>query len=88
TDGDARGGHALSYHLNFAFSTFDRDNDNAGSTNCAVEHHGAWWYKSCASSNLNGNYMAADDALSSIYWYYLPGGRFNIKYTEMKIRPV
>ncbi|PIK48944.1 Tenascin-R [Apostichopus japonicus] len=79
--------YALSFYLNSAFSTFDRDNDIDGSTNCAAYQHGAWWYKSCANSNLNGDYMAADDAQSSIYWYNLPGGRYNIKYTEMKIRP-
>ncbi|XP_071830429.1 fibrinogen-like protein A [Apostichopus japonicus] len=89
TDGGAPGGYALSTHRNSAFSTFDRDNDKAvGSTNCAISRHGAWWYKNCAESNLNGDYMAADDALSSIQWYFLPGGHYNIKYTEMKIRPV
>ncbi|XP_071836404.1 ficolin-1-like isoform X2 [Apostichopus japonicus] len=88
TDGGAPGGFALSYHLNSAFTTFDRDNDKADSTNCADILHGAWWYKSCANSNLNGDYMAADNDGSSIYWYFLPGGHYNIKYTEMKIRPV
>ncbi|PIK58778.1 tenascin, partial [Apostichopus japonicus] len=87
-DGGAPGGYALSYHLNSAFSTFDRDNDKAGGTSCAAIYHGAWWYKKCALSNLNGDYMAANDAQSSIYWYGLPGGSTNIKYTEMKIRPV
>ncbi|XP_071853771.1 fibrinogen-like protein A isoform X1 [Apostichopus japonicus] len=85
---DASDGIALSYHLNSAFSTFDRDNDDTGRTNCAVERHGAWWYKSCANSNLNGDYMTADGDRSSIQWYDLPGSQFNIKYTEMKIRPV
>ncbi|XP_071837490.1 fibrinogen-like protein A [Apostichopus japonicus] len=89
TDGGAPGGYALSSHLNYAFSTFDRDNDiAAGSTNCAATNHGAWWYKSCAESNLNGDYMAADNDKSSIRWLELPGGDYNIKYTEMKIRPV
>ncbi|XP_071830434.1 fibrinogen-like protein A isoform X2 [Apostichopus japonicus] len=82
------GGHALSSHLNSAFSTFDRDNDKSNSVHCAVRRHGAWWYKSCAASNLNGDYMAADDDASSIHWQELPGGEYNIKYTEMKIRPV
>ncbi|PIK50994.1 hypothetical protein BSL78_12123 [Apostichopus japonicus] len=88
TDGGAHGGYVLSFSRNSAFSTFDRDNDKAGGTSCAAIYHGAWWYKSCAVSNLNGDYMAADDALSSIHWYDLPGGHYNIKYTEMKIRPV
>ncbi|PIK33933.1 tenascin [Apostichopus japonicus] len=88
TDGGAHGGYVLSSHRNSAFSTFDRDNDKAGGTSCAAICHGAWWYKKCALSNLNGDYMAANDAQSSIYWYDLPGGQYNIKYTEMKIRPV
>ncbi|PIK58777.1 putative ficolin-1-like, partial [Apostichopus japonicus] len=87
TDGGHPGGYALSAHLNSAFSTFDRDNDIADSTNCAVTNHGAWWYKSCAvltSMVLYGSRYA----LSSIYWSSLPGGGYYIKYTEMKIRPV
>ncbi|XP_071840829.1 fibrinogen-like protein A isoform X1 [Apostichopus japonicus] len=87
-EGGDSGGHALSNHRNCSFSTFNKDNDESGSTHCAVERHGAWWYKSCATSNLNGDYMAADDNESSIHWYDLPGGLYNIKYTEMKIRPV
>ncbi|PIK42966.1 hypothetical protein BSL78_20176, partial [Apostichopus japonicus] len=88
-EGGSSGGYALSSHRKDAFSTVDRDNDIADSTNCAVTNHGAWWYKSCATSNLNGNYMAAnDDGESSIKWHDLPGGQYNIKYTEMKIRPV
>ncbi|XP_071837498.1 fibrinogen-like protein A [Apostichopus japonicus] len=87
-DRGAPGGHALSSHLNSSFSTFDRDNDIAADSNCADSNHGAWWYKSCANSNLNGNYTAADNDTSSIYWLDLPGGLYNIKYTEMKIRPV
>ena len=39
-----------------AFSTKDRDN-NIDSRNCAVEYNGAWWYKSCHDSNLNGKYL-------------------------------
>ncbi|PIK50958.1 putative angiopoietin-related protein 2-like, partial [Apostichopus japonicus] len=87
-EGGASGGHALSNHRNCSFSTFNKDNDESGSTHCAVESHGAWWYKSCATSNLNGDYMTADDAASSIHWHELPVGLYNIKYTEMKIRPV
>ncbi|KAK3738542.1 hypothetical protein RRG08_048202 [Elysia crispata] len=43
----------LSYHNNKPFSTFDRDND-VNPRNCALECHGAWWYRSCHESNLNG----------------------------------
>ena len=44
---------ALKGHNGKRFSTFDRDNDESKS-NCAQLATGAWWYGSCASSNLNG----------------------------------
>ncbi|XP_071837560.1 fibrinogen-like protein A isoform X4 [Apostichopus japonicus] len=79
----------LEYHRNQAFSTYDRDNDNNNAGNCAVTFQGAWWYKNCHYSNLNGDYHAVDNQPAvSITWSYLPGNSHNIKYTEMKIRPV
>ncbi|XP_071837520.1 fibrinogen-like protein A isoform X3 [Apostichopus japonicus] len=84
----------LEYHRHQAFSTYDRDNDNNKAGNCAETYHGAWWYKHCHRSNLNGDYHAVDDNPEqgkrgvSITWKFLPGDSHNIKYTEMKIRPV
>ncbi|PIK41049.1 tenascin, partial [Apostichopus japonicus] len=83
----------LEFHRNQAFSTYDRDHDN-NNGNCAETYHGAWWYKSCHRSNLNGDYHAVEDTSNpnrqgvSISWKFLPGNSYNIKYTEMKIRPV
>ncbi|XP_060586278.1 fibrinogen alpha chain-like [Ruditapes philippinarum] len=45
----------LKYHNLRPFSTFDRDLDSVVQ-NCAVERHGAWWYKNCGYVNLNGYY--------------------------------
>ncbi|XP_071837510.1 ryncolin-1-like isoform X2 [Apostichopus japonicus] len=84
----------LEYHRNQAFSTNDRDHDKFKYMNCAKKYQGAWWYKNCHYSNLNGDYHAADDNPKqdkrgvSISWKFLPGNYYNIKYTEMKIRPV
>lgn len=48
-------GDSLSYHQGRPFSTEDRDNDVAV-TNCAMSYKGAWWYKNCHRTNLNGKY--------------------------------
>lgn len=48
-------GDALTYHNGWKFTTFDRDNDIALS-NCALTHHGGWWYKNCHLANPNGRY--------------------------------
>lgn len=48
-------GDAVTYHNGWKFTTWDRDNDVALS-NCALMHHGAWWYKNCYLANLNGKY--------------------------------
>jgi len=79
-------GDSLSYHDNMEFSTFDRDNDKHEKKNCAREHHGAWWYNSCAESNLNGHYntLETGNPESKIDWesllYYRTQG-----WVEMKV---
>ncbi|XP_071836892.1 fibrinogen-like protein A [Apostichopus japonicus] len=82
----------MAYHRNQTFTTFNRDNDRHSSYNLAQFCHGAWWHGSyCYNnyySNLNGLYTAGSTTYKSIYWYNLPGSSYNIKYAEMKIRPV
>ncbi|XP_033644647.1 ficolin-2-like [Asterias rubens] len=78
-------GDKLSHHNNQAFSTKDRDND-ASSGNCAELGHGAWWYRSCTYSNLNGRYYnEASISAYGIRWRGFSGYR-SLKTTEMKIR--
>ncbi len=43
-------------HNAMAFSTRDRDNDIRFYDNCAETFSGAWWFKSCFESHLNGLY--------------------------------
>lgn len=76
---------SLSYHSNMAFSTYDRDNDLNGG-NCPILHGSAWWYNSCDYSDLNADYFAAAGADQSIEWTGLPGGGYNLKFVEMKVR--
>jgi ficolin len=69
------------------FTTYDRDNDQWGS-NCAVSYQGAWWYKSCHHSNLNGLYLkAGEKSPNGMKWYYLKNDNRSMKKSEMKIRP-
>ena len=69
---------------NTYFSTFDRDND-AWDSKCAVSLKGAWWYKNCADSNLNGPHTS-NTSYQRIVWH----NGSNWKYyssVEMKVRP-
>ena len=82
-------GDSLSYHRNMAFSTKDRDNDNAN--NCAASYKSAWWYKSCVNANLNGYYYHGSHVGSDyrgINWNTWKGHSYSAKRAEMKIRPV
>ena len=78
-------GDSLSYHNNMAFSTKDRDND-ADSRNCAQQFKGAWWYKYCHHSNLNGLYLGPTGSNSTgNMWRHWKGFQ-SLKRTEMKMR--
>ena len=72
-------------HNNMAFTTKDRDNDRY-STNCAVHFTGAWWYNSCHSSNLNGQYLGDKYDNRGATWSHFRYSR-SLKFTEMKLRP-
>ena len=75
------------YHNGMKFTTRDNDNDNS-SGNCAQRWHGAWWFKYCFISHLNGPYHH-NPVISSgigIIWYDWKGGDYSLKFTEMKTR--
>eukprot|EP00118_Oscarella_pearsei_P025729 m.308666 g.308666 ORF g.308666 m.308666 type:complete len:179 (+) comp44473_c0_seq1:931-1467(+) len=71
-------GNNLALHNGMKFTTKDNDNDPYV-LNCAKSYHGAWWYKSCHSSNLNGGYHYKD--FRGMMWYATI-----FKFTEMKFR--
>ena len=77
-------------HNHMAFSTKDRDNDGAGSYDCANNYPGSWWYGYCLYSNLNGQYYDRNNHQRSdakgIVWHGFRQWN-TMKFTEMKMRP-
>ncbi|XP_067676428.1 fibrinogen C domain-containing protein 1-like [Haliotis asinina] len=70
-------GDKMLYHNNTRFSANNLDLDTA-SNNCAVQYKGAWWFKSCYKSHLNGLDSKGPR------WSGLSG----LKSSSMKIRPL
>ena len=83
-------GDSLYYNNNHPFSTKDQDNDVHSTVNCAQAYTGAWWYKSCTISNLNGHYYSAPNPPSNtaVHWRQWRGYNYSLKVTEMKVRRV
>jgi ficolin len=73
------------------FTTIDEDHDQCSYCNCAVNKHGAWWYKYCHCANLNGLYVPGpvSDSLggSVASWGSWRGPYYSMNFTEMKLRP-
>ncbi|XP_071837330.1 uncharacterized protein [Apostichopus japonicus] len=76
---------AMRYHNGAEFSTQDEDNDGYSYYDYADYFSSAWWYDYYYYyyCDLNAPYTGS----FTIYWYNFPGGYYNIKSTEMKIRP-
>jgi len=72
--------------INMMFTTKDRDNDLKSNGNCAVVNIGAWWYRSCHCSNLNGLYQGGGNA-QKVTWSTFRGQGYSLKHAEMKFRP-
>ncbi|XP_028409467.1 microfibril-associated glycoprotein 4-like [Dendronephthya gigantea] len=80
-------GDSLAYQNQMQFTTKDSDND-AWKSNCASYYEGAWWYKACHASNLNGKYLSSGQvSTQGITWYNWKNSYYTLKKTEMKIRP-
>ena len=89
TAGDAMGNTGLHTLNNMQFTTYDRDNDVLRFSNCAKMAQGAWWYRTCADSNLNGLYLyGPDTTFTGIFWYNWKNSYDSLKKSEMKIRRV
>ncbi|XP_055999169.1 fibrinogen C domain-containing protein 1-like [Ostrea edulis] len=79
-------GDSLKYHNGHKFTTHDEDNDGWSSNNCAVDRHGAWWYRKCANSNLNGQYTEAAVSGKKYPCWYGWKSFTALKGTSMQIR--
>ena len=89
TAGDSMVWHQSKSSLNNTpFSTYDRDNDDS-SRHCAANYReGAWWYRHCARSNLNGRYLGqSGNGNTAMLWYSWKENQ-SLKKSEMKIRRV
>lgn len=85
--GDA--GDSFSYHNGMRFSMKDQDNE-ISATNCVQKHNGAWWYRDCHASNLNGAYLRGYQPSmqgQGVNWESFRGSIYSLKKTEMKICP-
>ncbi|XP_006835053.1 PREDICTED: fibrinogen C domain-containing protein 1 [Chrysochloris asiatica] len=82
-------GDSLLKHSGMRFTTKDRDSDHS-ENNCAAFYRGAWWYRNCHTSNLNGQYLRGAHAsyADGIEWSSWTGWQYSLKFSEMKIRPV
>ena len=86
-------GDSLAYHDSMPFSTLDRNNDN-NSGICATWCRGAWWYKDCFESNLNGQYHDSGPYTThtgwgdGMVWKHIKNTNYySLKSSIMKIMP-
>lgn len=88
---EGNAGDSLIYHAGYQFSTKDVDQDVWDEGNCAQTHTGAWWYKSCDTSNLNGKYfitgkLAENQTYQGMYWSKFHGPQYGLRKARMMVR--
>ena len=82
-------GDSLTRQVGMQFSTVDQDNDVWSGGQCAQLYKGAWWYKACHDSNLNGHYYGGPHQswADGVEWKHWTGYYYSLRFTEMKFRP-
>ncbi|XP_071133111.1 fibrinogen C domain-containing protein 1-like [Mytilus edulis] len=82
-------GNSLKHNNGMSFTTKDRENDLHYIVNCANDRGGAWWYHSCTSVNLNGQYLQGGQVdLKSIHWYMWKASSISLQSSVMMFRKV
>jgi hypothetical protein len=81
-------GNSLNTHNGMKFSTQDVDND-ISTENCAVEKNGAWWFRRCSRSHLNGEYLGGhhEHLRKGVFWVSYKGTNYSYEIAEMKVGP-
>ncbi|XP_062556278.1 angiopoietin-related protein 1-like [Armigeres subalbatus] len=77
-------GDGLRYSEGMRFSTPDNDVDES-KFNCAIQRMGAWWYKDCTYSNLNGLYED-DNQQRAMNWFPFKDSDDGLKSSKIMIR--
>ena len=82
-------GDALTRHNNRPFLTKDH-RGTGSSAPCPVRYKGAWWYRYCHHSNLNGQYLrgAHTSHADGVNWFHWKGYYYSLKTSIMMIKPV
>ena len=85
TEFSGTAGDSMTYHNGMMFSTRDQDND-VNDISCAQKFTGAWWYKKCHESNLNGRY-GDNTYAKGVGWFLWRGHHYSLKESVMKVKP-
>ncbi|GFO05785.1 ficolin-1 [Plakobranchus ocellatus] len=85
--GNYRGtaGDSLDFHNGRKFTTHDRDNDLAETSNCSVTQQSGWWYNDCDTADLNSIMNGKYDR--GLEWNSLANSE-SCSFSEMKMRRV
>ena len=72
--GNAGSFNALAYHNSMMFTTYDRDNDQQPTNQCANNAGGGFWHKACTRAEVNSVYDGIHPT-HDFSWRGLPGGK-------------
>ena len=82
--------HEIWFHFsNMRFSTNDQENDLDSSRHCSQRFKGAWWYRKCHHSNLNGLYLNGSQVsyANGVNWLSFRGYHYSLKQPRWKWEP-